>query len=55
VTTIKEAKDLTTLNLTTLFVKLEEHQHEFMALEKYEKTIKEKKTLREVQDEAYCS
>jgi hypothetical protein len=43
VKTIKEAKGLTTLNLTTLFGKLEEHQHEFMALEKYEKTIKEKK------------
>jgi phage protein D len=43
VTAIKEANDLITLNLTTLFEKLEEHQHEFMALEKYEKTIKEKK------------
>jgi hypothetical protein len=40
VTTIKETNNLTTLNLTTLFEKLEEHQEELMSLEKHEKKIK---------------
>jgi hypothetical protein len=43
VTAIIEANDLATINLTTLFGKLEEHQHELMALEKHEKTVKKKK------------
>ncbi|KAI5383033.1 hypothetical protein KIW84_070437 [Lathyrus oleraceus] len=44
VTGIKEANDLTTLDITTLFGKLEEHQQELASLEKYEKKIKKEKT-----------
>lgn len=44
VTAIKEANDLTTLDITTLFGKLEEHQQELASLEKYEKKIKKEKT-----------
>ncbi|XP_050908751.1 uncharacterized protein LOC127122457 [Lathyrus oleraceus] len=44
VTAIKEANDLTTLDITTLFGKLEEHQQELARLEKYEKKIKKEKT-----------
>lgn len=43
-TAIKEANDLTTLDITTLFGKLEEHQQELASLEKYEKKIKKDKT-----------
>ncbi|MCI10570.1 hypothetical protein A2U01_0031663 [Trifolium medium] len=43
VTAIKEANDLTTLNITPLFGKLEEHQQELLALEKHEKKIKKEK------------
>ncbi|XP_050889936.1 uncharacterized protein LOC127095266 [Lathyrus oleraceus] len=45
VTVIKEANDLTTLDITTLFGKLEEHQEELASLEKYEKTIKKEKII----------
>ena len=45
VTAIEEANDLTTLVITTLFGKLEEHQQELESLEKYEnKSKKEKNT-----------
>jgi hypothetical protein len=44
VTTIKDANDLTTLNLTTLFGKLEEHQQELMTLDIVWEEDKERKT-----------
>jgi hypothetical protein len=44
VTAIKEANDLTTLNLTTLFGKLEEHQQELMTLDIVWEEDKERKT-----------
>ena len=45
---IKEANDLTTLTITTLFGKLEEHQQELQSLEKYEnKSKKERNKDRE--------
>ena len=48
VTAIKEANDLTTLTITTLFGKLEEHQQELQSLEKYKnKSKKERNKDRE--------
>jgi hypothetical protein len=44
VTAIKEANDLTTLNLTTLFGKLEEHQQELVTLDIVWEEDKERKT-----------
>lgn len=43
VTAIEEANDLLTLDITTLFGKLEEHEQELICLEKYEKKIKKEK------------
>ncbi|KAK2402924.1 gag-protease polyprotein [Trifolium repens] len=43
VTAIKEANDLTSLNLTTLFGKLTEHEHVLNLLEKHEKSEKKVK------------
>ena len=45
VTAIKEANDLTTLTITTLFGKLEEHQQELESLEKYENKSKKEKNI----------
>ena len=42
VTAIKEANNLTTLDLTTLFGKLEEHEQELTCLEKHEKKHEKK-------------
>lgn len=43
VTAIKEDNDLTTLDLTTLFGKLQEHEQELMNLNKFEKKEKKKR------------
>jgi hypothetical protein len=43
VTAIKEANDLRTLDMTTLFGKLQEHEQELMNLEKHEKSQKKEK------------
>jgi hypothetical protein len=43
VTAIKEANDLRTLDMTTLFGKLQEHEQELMNLEKHEKNQKKEK------------
>ena len=43
VTAIKEANNLATLILTTLFGKLEEHEQEFTCLDKHEKKLEKKK------------
>lgn len=43
VTAIKETNDLSTLNITTLFGKLEEHEQELISLEKHEKKLKKDK------------
>ncbi|XP_050895540.1 uncharacterized protein LOC127102179 [Lathyrus oleraceus] len=43
VTAIKEDKNLLTLDITTLFGKLEEHEQELICLEKHEKKIKKEK------------
>jgi hypothetical protein len=52
VTAIKEANDLTTLTITTLFGKLEEHQQALESLEKYEnKSKKEKEKKRDKEGE----
>jgi hypothetical protein len=40
---IKEANDLRTLDMTTLFGKLQEHEQELMNLEKHEKSQKKEK------------
>jgi hypothetical protein len=45
VTTIKEANDLTTPNLSTLFGKLEENRQELVTLDKREKKIKKEKHI----------
>ncbi|XP_050906526.1 uncharacterized protein LOC127120164 [Lathyrus oleraceus] len=43
VTEIKEANDLRTLDMATLFCKLQEHEQELMNLEKHEKSQKKEK------------
>lgn len=40
VTVIKDANNLLTLDITTLFGKLEEHEKKLICLEKHEKNIK---------------
>ena len=44
VTTIKEANNLTTLDVTTLFGKLQEHEQELINLNKHEKKEKKEKS-----------
>ena len=46
VTAIKEANNLTTLDLTTLFGKLEEHEQELNYLGKHERTLRKRRKRR---------
>ena len=45
VTMIKEANDLTTLDVTTLFGKLQEHEQELINLNKHKKKEKKEKSM----------
>lgn len=54
---IKEANNITTLDITTLFGKLEEHQQELISLEKYEnksKKDKNKDKVSEKKSHSFC-
>lgn len=55
VTSIKEANNLLTLDTTTLFGKLEEHEQELICLEKHAKNIKKEKNKdNEVEKKVNC-
>jgi hypothetical protein len=53
ITSIKEANDLTTHDLTTLFGKIEEHQSELMSVGEHEKRIKKNKAREWIRKSQY--